>query len=92
MGCLGTPHTSIALCSPSDATQLLDQTAELTREKEELKQYLDEHRRIEEALRLSEEKYRVLIENANDAILIAQDGVMKFANPMTEQLSGIQRR
>ncbi|MBI9087910.1 MAG: PAS domain S-box protein [Desulfobacterium sp.] len=36
----------------------------------------------------SEEKYRLLVDNANDAIFIAQDGVIKFPNPKTETLTG----
>jgi PAS domain S-box-containing protein len=36
--------------------------------------------KAEEELRLSEEKYRHLVENANDAIFILQDGKIKFFN------------
>lgn len=34
------------------------------------------------------ERYRLLVENANDAICILQDGLLKFANPKTTELSG----
>ena len=41
-----------------------------------------------EAQRLSEEKYRAVVENANEGILVAQDGVIKFLNPRMVELLG----
>jgi len=40
------------------------------------------------SLKKSEEKYRILVEHADDAILIIQDGVIKFLNQKTENLTG----
>ena len=46
-------------------------------------------RRAEEALRQSEEKYRIVVENANDAICVIQDGLVKFANGKVLELGGV---
>jgi PAS domain S-box-containing protein len=49
---------------------------------------ITEQKRSEEALLQSEGNYRYLIENANEAIIVAQDGMLKFVNPMMATLTG----
>jgi PAS domain S-box-containing protein len=41
-----------------------------------------------DALTRSEEKYRQVVENANEAIAVVQDGRIRFANPQCSRLSG----
>ena len=49
---------------------------------------ITDRRMTEMALQESEEKYRHMIELANDAILILQDGLIKFANSRVPELLG----
>jgi PAS domain S-box-containing protein len=49
---------------------------------------ISERKRAEKALRESEEKYRMLIEQAIDGILIVQDGMIRFANRRLAEANG----
>jgi len=50
---------------------------------------INERKQIEGALQESEEKYRILVEKANEAIIIVQDDVLIFANRRTSDLLGV---
>jgi PAS domain S-box-containing protein len=49
---------------------------------------ITDRRRAEEALKESEEKYRNLVERANDGITIIQDGTVRYANRALTKLWG----
>ncbi|MEH0020690.1 MAG: cache domain-containing protein [Desulfobacter sp.] len=61
---------------------------ELRLERTHLKEVIAEQKETETALRKSEEEFRILIENASDAIYIIQDDKIKYCNPVTEKITG----
>ena len=50
------------------------------------------HKRIVKTLKESEEKYRLLVNNANEAIFIIQDNFITFANPNALNLLGYSQQ
>ncbi len=72
--------------------------ADLVREVERLRRRLvdlEEARsrleRAEAALRESEGRYRVVVEHANDGIVVAQEGIIKFVNRKVTEVSGYSK-
>ncbi len=50
---------------------------------------ITERKRAEESLRTSEEKYRLIIENAGEALYVVQNGLIVFVNPMFEKIANL---
>ena len=49
---------------------------------------ITQRKQAEEAALESERKYRLVVDNANDAVFIVQDGTIKFPNPATTRITG----
>ena len=75
-------------CRNNLEKQVKVRTVQLTIANEELQQEINERRWMEEILRKSEEKYRLVVENANEAIVIIQDGLVRYVNPKAVKIMG----
>jgi two-component system, cell cycle sensor histidine kinase and response regulator CckA len=65
-----------------------ERTAELTKMNRKLLREIAERKRAQDAFGVSEEKYRVVVENAQEGICVVQDGRIKFLNRAGEKLLG----
>jgi PAS domain S-box-containing protein len=68
------------------AYPILDDDGEVVRVVEHLRD-ITEIKKAEATIRESEAKYRALVENANEAIFILQEGVFKFPNPRAIEMA-----
>ena len=59
---------------------------------ESLKKELKDCQKPNELSRADELKYRSLVESANEAILVAQNGIFQYANPKAEALFGYSQK
>lgn len=68
-----------------------ERTAELVRINARLQEEIAERMRIEGALRLSEEQYRMLAENATDGVVIVQENALVFSNAAFATMMGYSK-
>ncbi len=64
----------------------------LIQQVESLKKTLKECKKAKKLLQYNELKYRNLVESANEAILVAQNGIFRYANPKAEELFGYSHK
>ena len=68
--------------------QVAMRTNELTRTNEALQLEIAERKWAETVLRKSEEKYRLVVENANEGVVVGQDGIFKYTNQKALRITG----
>jgi PAS domain S-box-containing protein len=75
-------------CRTDLEKQVRSRTAQLMKANEELYNEVVERKWAEGVLRTSEEKYRLVVENASEGILVIQDGFFRFLNPKAVKIMG----
>jgi len=73
-------------------TRQSEELTRLRRREAELEKLVAERRLAEAALRESNENYRLVVENSRQVIVVAQDGMIRFANASAEDLAGYPRQ
>ncbi|MGO9570229.1 MAG: PAS domain S-box protein [Desulfomonilaceae bacterium] len=85
------PLAVLKAIKSKEAEELERRVAERTRElallNMQLKAEISNRELMSEALKASEEKYRLLVENSAEAVFVIQDGMLKFVNAKTLELS-----
>jgi PAS domain S-box-containing protein/putative nucleotidyltransferase with HDIG domain len=77
-----------AVASAVRTKQLADDRQRLEEENARYRAYLEQEvEQRDRALRESEERHRAVVENADEAIVVAQEGILRFANPATSKLT-----
>ena len=69
-------------------TQLSELNDDLQMKNEELAKEISERKKAEDDLRASEEKYHLLVDKADEAIVVVQDDMLKLTNPMAAKMTG----
>ena len=70
--------------------RIIDERRRLAEENLRYREHLEEEvERKARDLAVSEQKYRTLIDHANEAVFVAQDGMIKFANPKSFEVTGL---
>lgn len=93
--CIGTDSTAqknhenlLEECRAHLESEVLIRTSQLRRANEELQQEISERRWTEQAVKVSEERYRMVVEHANEGIVVTQDEYFKYANPKAVKIFG----
>jgi len=75
-------------CRTNLEQKVKERTSELAAANVQLKEEVEERRWVEDVLRNSEERYRLVVENADEGIVVNQDGFFKYVNPKAVKILG----